>query len=127
MRAVTAACVAVLAGLVIAATASADPVNAKNATILAGSCDGTPVQVVTNGNGEWTPAHILGSTSVLIPEVFDMTFTSTFEGTTDVETDRSSKGLHGNVVECTFPLDLNTFTFPGGSFSISGTVWARIA
>jgi hypothetical protein len=127
MKAVTAAGVAVLAALVIAATAAADPVQAKNALVLSGSCDGTPVQLVTNGNGEWTPAHILGSTAVLIPEAFDTTFTSTFDGITNVETDTSSKALHGNIVECTLPLELNTFTFPDGSFSISGTVWARVA
>lgn len=127
MKAVTAACVAVLAALLIAATAAADPVNAKNAAILTGSCDGTPVEVVTNGNGEWTPAHVLGSTTVLIPEAFDMTFTSTFDGSTDVETDTSSKALHGDVVACTFAAEDNLFTFPGGSFSISGTVWVRVA
>jgi len=125
LKAVTAAFGAVLATLAIAASASADPTNAKNSVLLNGSCDGKPVQVVTNGNGEWTPAHILAGNTVLIPEAFDMTFTSTFDGTTDVETDTSAKALHGNVVECTFPL--NTFNFPGGSFSISGTVWAKVA
>lgn len=127
MKAVTAAFAAVLATLALAASASADPTNAKNSVVLQGSCDGTPVQVVTNGNGEWTPAHILVGNAVLIPEVFDITFTSTFDGTTDVETDTSAKPLHGNVVECTFPLELNTFEFPGGSFSFSGTVWAKVA
>jgi opacity protein-like surface antigen len=127
MKAVTAAGAAVLAALAIAASASADPVNAKNAAILTGTCDGTPVQVVTNGNGEWTPGIIQGSNAVLIPEAFDMTFTSTFDGSTEVETDTSSKALHGNVVQCTFAVEDNTFTFPGGLFSISGTVWARVA
>jgi hypothetical protein len=127
MKALTAASAAVFAALVIAATASADPVNAKNAAILSGSCDGTPVQVVTNGNGEWTPGLIQGSNLVLIPQAFDLTFTSTFDGSTDVETDTSAKRPHGDVVECTFALADNTFAFPGGSFSISGTVWARVA
>jgi hypothetical protein len=116
-----------LAAVVIASPASADPTNAKNAAILTGICDGTSVQLVTNGNGEWTPAHVAGSTTVLIPEAFDTTFTATFNGTTEVETDTSSKPLHGNIIECTLPLGSNTFTFPGGSFSISGTVWARVA
>jgi hypothetical protein len=127
VKAATAALVAMLAALAIAASASADPVNAKNSLLLKGSCDGTPVQVVTNGNGEWTPAHILGNNLVLIPEVFDITFTSTFDGATEVETDTSAKPLHGDFVECTFPVELNTIEFPGGSFSFSGTVWAKVA
>ena len=50
----------------LAPAAAADPTNAKNATQLELDCNGTPYQVVVNGNGKFTPAHILDSTGVIV-------------------------------------------------------------
>ena len=67
--------VAVFALAVFAPTASADPVNAKNSLAFPATCDnGQTVQVVVNGNGEFSPAHVVGSTAVFVPQLFDITF-----------------------------------------------------
>src|SRR5205823_9250668 len=59
----------------------ADPVNAKNSQQIQAVCPGAaPYTVVVNGNGEFTPAHLIGSTSVFIPTAFDTTFTFTPPG-----------------------------------------------
>jgi hypothetical protein len=55
-------------------TASADPSNARNSLLITAICGGQQVQVVVNGNGEFTAAHVVGSTSVFVPSAFDTTF-----------------------------------------------------
>jgi hypothetical protein len=107
-----------------AGAASADPINAKNATVITAICGTTQMQVVVNGNGEFTPAHVLGSTSVFIPTAFDTTFSFTpTGGVTESETDTSAKTHQPtNAVTCDLPAALNTFTSPDGTFTFSGTV-----
>lgn len=80
--------------------------------------------VVVNGNGEFTPAHVIGSTAVFIPTAFDLTFSFTpTGGATESETDASAKAHQpSNAVTCDLPATLNTFTSPEGTFTISGTV-----
>jgi hypothetical protein len=77
-----------------------------------------------NGNGEFTPAHVIGSTAVFVPTAFDITFSFTpTGGTTESETDTSAKHNQAKgLVSCDIPADLNTFTSPEGTFTISGTV-----
>jgi hypothetical protein len=59
----------------LAQSAAADPINAKNSLTFPATCDdGQTIQVVVNGNGAWTPAHVVGSTAVFIPQPFDLTF-----------------------------------------------------
>jgi len=53
-----------LAAAVTVPVAAADPANAKNSTQISAICNGHPLMVVVNGNGEFTPAHVVGSTSV---------------------------------------------------------------
>jgi hypothetical protein len=112
--------VAVLALAVFVPGASADPLNAKNSFAFPATCDGQTVQVVVNGNGEFSPAHVLGSTAVFVPQAFDVTFEFTpTGGTTETETDTSSKpNVHGDLVTCSFDV---TQTFPEGSFHLFGT------
>ena len=59
-----------VAGLVLtvsAPEASADPLKAKNSLAFPATCDdGQTVQVVLNGEGEFTPAHVVGSTAVFV-------------------------------------------------------------
>jgi hypothetical protein len=119
-------CVALTLGILMLAAlaqgAAADPINAKNSFSFPATCDGQTVQLVVNGNGEFTPAHVVGSTAVFIPEAFDVTFEFTLPGEpTQSETDTSSKpNVHGDLVSCSFDV---TQTFPeGGTVHLFGTV-----
>jgi len=119
-------CVALTLGILMLAAlaqgAAADPINAKNSFSFPATCDGQKVQLVVNGNGEFTPAHVVGSTAVFIPEAFNVTFEFTLPGEpTQSETDTSSKpNVHGDLVTCSFDV---TQTFPeGGTVHLFGTV-----
>jgi hypothetical protein len=122
-RATVIALFAIILG-VFAQTASADPSNAKNAGFFTAVCGSTQLHVVVNGNGVFSPAHLAGSTSVFVPTAFDLTSTFTpTGGVPEVETETSSKAhTPQNAVTCELPAALNTFTFPEGTFVLSGTV-----
>jgi hypothetical protein len=111
---------AVLALAVFVPGASADPLNAKNSFAFPATCDGQTVQVVVNGNGEFSPAHVVGSTAVFVPEALDLTFEFTpTGGTTETETDTSSKpNVHGDLVTCSFDV---IQSFPEGTLHLFGT------
>ena len=111
-----------LAAIAIAPTAGADPTNAKNAQLLRAVCGTQTFNVVVNGNGEFTPAHVIGSTSVFVPTAFDITFTFTpTGGPTMTERDTSSKAAPlQNTITCTIPFQ--SFPSPVGTFTIAGTV-----
>jgi hypothetical protein len=120
---IVAACMMFVAA-VIAPGAGADPTNAKNATQLYATCDGQRVDVVVIGNGEFTPAHDLASTSVFIPTAFATTFTFTPAGGGEPfsETDTSAKSAPlANTVTCDIPLQ-TLFSGPEGTSTIQGTV-----
>jgi hypothetical protein len=112
-----------LAAAVMVPLAAADPTNAKNSTQIRAVCNGQLVMVVVNGNGEFTPAHVIGSTSVFIPTAFDTTFTFTPTGGTPMsETDTSSKKAPITpTTTCTIPLQ-TLFSGPEGTATIEGTV-----
>ena len=116
--------VVVLIFATTAHTAAADPTNAKNAGFFTAVCGSTELSVVVNGNGAFTPAHVVGSTSVFIPTAFDLMFSFTpTGGETETETDTSAKTHQPpNAVTCELPAELNTITFPDGVFMASGTV-----
>ncbi|HEU5212423.1 MAG TPA: hypothetical protein VFU10_06600 [Gaiellaceae bacterium] len=122
-RGLALACVLVVAAFA-AQVASADPSNAKNSQLVTAVCGAKQIQVVVNGNGVFTPAHVVGSTSVFVPTAFDLTFSFTpTGGTTESETDVAAKqNQQLGVVICDIPAALNTFPNPEGTFSISGTV-----
>jgi hypothetical protein len=123
-RATVIAVFAIVLG-VFAQTASADPSNAKDAGFFTAVCGSTQLEVVVNGNGTFSPAHVVGSTSVFIPTAFDLmsTFTPSGGGAPEVETETSSKAhTPKNAVTCQLPAALNTFTFSEGTFVLSGTV-----
>ena len=111
-----------LAALAIAPTVGADPTNAKNSLQLQAVCGTQTLTVVVNGNGEFTPAHLIGSTSVFVPTSFDITFTSTpTGGSTETETDTSAKAAPlQDTITCTIPFQ--SYTSPFGTFTIEGTV-----
>jgi predicted secreted Zn-dependent protease len=115
-------CLAFAAAFMVPA-AAADPSNAKNATQITAVCGGSPITVVVNGNGEFSPAHDLGSTSVFIPTAFDLTFTFTPTGGSPMpETDTSAKAapIKGTIT-CTIPLQ-TLFSGPEGTATLEGTV-----
>jgi hypothetical protein len=123
-RATVIALFAVVLG-VFAQTASADPSNAKNAEFFTAVCGSTQLQVVVNGNGVFTPAHVIGSTSVFIPTAFDLTFSFTPSGggAPQVDTETSAKANQPkNAVTCQLPGALNTVISPEGTFTLDGTV-----
>jgi hypothetical protein len=105
----------------LAPSAAADPTHAKSATQLELVCNGTPYQVVVNGNGNFTSAHIIGSTGVVVPYSLDLTFTFTpLGGPTETETQTLAKGgPHKGAINCTIPFQ--SFSSPEGTFTIQGT------
>jgi hypothetical protein len=115
------ACLA-FAGIIVPA-ASADPIQAKNATQINATCGGQPLTVVVNGNGEFMAAHVVGSTSVFIPTAFNLTFTFTPTGGVPMsDTDTSAKaGPSKNTVTCGIPLQ-TLFSGPEGTATIHGSV-----
>jgi hypothetical protein len=114
--------VGALAAVAIAPTAGADPTNARNSLQLQAVCGTETFTVVVNGNGEFTPAHLIDSTSVFIPTSFDITFTFTpTGGSTETETDTSAKAAPiKDTITCTIPFQ--SFPSPVGTFTIQGTV-----
>jgi hypothetical protein len=111
--------------LAVAQSAAADPANAKNAGFFTAVCGTTELDVVVNGNGVFTPAHVIGSTSVFVPTAFDLTFsfTPTGGGVPEMDTETSAKAhQQSNAVTCELPAALNTVTFPEGTVVVSGTV-----
>jgi hypothetical protein len=124
LRRVTVIALFAIVFAVFAQAASADPVNAKNPLFVTANCGATQVVVVVNGDGEWAPAHVIGSTAVFIPTAFNLTFSFTpTGGATETETDTSAKSHQpSNAVTCELPAALNTVTSPEGTFTLSGTV-----
>jgi hypothetical protein len=112
----------VLAAALIAPSAGADPTNAKNSQLIHAVCGTDTFDVVVNGNGEFTPAHVIGSTSVFVPTAFDVTFTFTpTGGSTMTETDTSAKAAPiKNTITCAIPFQ--SFPSPVGTFTIEGSV-----
>jgi hypothetical protein len=112
-----------LAAALIAPSAGADPTNARNAQQLRAVCDTETVYVVVNGNGEFTPAHLIESTSVFIPTSFDITSTFTpTGGSTETETDTSAKAAPANEDTITCEIPFQSFTSPFGTFTLEGSV-----
>ena len=108
----------------LAGPAAADPINSKNAEPINITCDngiGT-VQIVSNGNGRWTPGLVTTSNLVGIPYEFHVvgTFTPT-GGTPETFTEDAVKPAprSGRLATCTFHEEGSD---PDGTFSVDGTV-----
>jgi opacity protein-like surface antigen len=114
---------AALIAVVVVPVAGANPANAKNAQQVQLVCAGQPVTVVVNGNGEFTPGHVVGSKAMFIPTAFNVTFTFTPTGGSPMsETDTTSKAAPlKNTTTCTIPLQ-TVFSGPEGTATIQGTV-----
>jgi hypothetical protein len=112
-----------VAGL-LALPAAADPGHAKNASHLQALCGTQTVNVVVNGNGKFTPAHVVGSTKVFVPTALNLTFTFTpTSGSPVVDTQNDVKAgpTKRGTVTCTIPLQ-TLFSGPEGSATIQGSV-----
>jgi hypothetical protein len=123
LRRFAAIAVCAFAASVFGQSASADPVNAKKSARATALCGTQEVQVALNGNGIWTPGHVIGSTAMFIPTAFNLTFTFTpTGGAPQTETLTAAKQHQPkNVVTCELPTALNTDTTPQGTATLSGT------
>ena len=120
--------IAALATALAATAAAAAPVNAPNAQLVALDCgEAGAFDVVVNGNGPWTPGHLLDGNGVVIPVAFgESAFTvRDAEGNVlDEGTDPAiAKGQgkarrHRATVECTYTL---TFTEDGNTITVTGS------
>ncbi len=90
--------------------ASADPINATT-TPFPAICDGTEVQLVNNGNGDFSAAHVIGSTAVFVVHSSTVTFEITRPGETtpEIVTESASKrNPRGDLVTCNFDVTETT-------------------
>jgi hypothetical protein len=108
----------------LALPATADPGHAKNAGHIQAICGTQTVNVVVNGNGKFTPAHVVGSTKMFIPTALSLTFTFTpTNGTpqTDTQNVQKASPTHRGTTSCTIPLQ-TLDSGPQGTATIQGSV-----
>jgi hypothetical protein len=126
----------IVGSAVLASPAFADPTGSKNAFTVDGVCSGNrTVQVVVNSangqgqgsqnnkpsEGEFTPAHVIGTNEVFHPTAFDITFTFTpVHGPSQSFTDTSSRPNQSGNVTC--QVSGSQSDPQGNTFSISGMV-----
>ncbi len=109
-----------VAMLAFAHGASADPINATT-TPFAAICDGTEVRLVNNGNGDFSAAHVVGSTAVFVVYSNALTFEITPPGETtpEIVTESASKpNPRDDLVTCTFDV---TETSDEGTVRVFGS------
>jgi len=115
---------AAAAAAALALPATADPGHAKNAGHVQAICGTQTVNVVVNGNGKFTPAHVVGSTKMFIPTALNLTFTFTpTNGTPQTNTQNVHKAspTHRGTVTCTIAMQ-TLESGPQGTATIQGTV-----
>jgi hypothetical protein len=125
---------------VLAASAGAAPVGAKNAFIAQASCDhGQSYDiVVNNANGqgqgaqtngqsqaEWAPAHLIGTNQVFHPTAFDTTFTLTGPAGTFSFTNTDARTNQTGNVTC--ELSGSQSDGVGDTVTLSGSVIGTIS
>lgn len=108
----------------LALPALADPGHAKNATHVQALCGSQTVNVVVNGNGTFTPAHVVGSTRMFIPTALSLTFTFTPTGgtaQTNTQNVHKASPTHRGTVTCSIPMQ-TLQSGPQGTATIQGSV-----
>lgn len=117
---------ALVAALTLASGSAAwsDPVKGRNAFTFPATCDGRQVEFVVTGQGEWTPAHVVGTNEVFHPTAFDIsgTFTPPGGDTEEFEFQATRKGQRKGVqdlVTCSFSISGED---EEGEFTFGGTV-----
>jgi hypothetical protein len=98
---------------IVANAASADP----HGELITLECEvlGT-LDIVTNGNGLWTPGHVVDGTQVLVPYRFRFEFTPSGGGEPEVFEVSKPGPANGRLDVCTFTLEEEDGT-------VNGTVW----
>ena len=89
-RSIIVALAAVAVGVVHRPCLAATPTNAKSSLVVTATCGSQQVQVSVNGNGAFTPAHVIGSTAVFVPTAFNLTLRFYANRRYDRERDRHS-------------------------------------
>lgn len=115
-------CTALFSGvLAIAAFAPGATADPQKGELIPLTCDGQSLEVFVNGNGAFTPGHVVGDTSVFVVQSIDATFQFTPPGgPTETESFTQSKhNPHGDLVTCSFDF---SETAPEGTFRAFGTV-----
>jgi hypothetical protein len=119
-----------LAAALAGGSATAAPVNAPNAQVATLDCgDAGTFDVVVNGNGEWSPGHLLDGNGVVIPLAFGEE-TATVRDAEGNVIDQSTepaiakgqgkaRARHRTTVECAYTL---SFTADGNTITITGSV-----
>ncbi|KRC89722.1 hypothetical protein ASE25_09220 [Terrabacter sp. Root85] len=104
--------------IAFAPAASADP---KTTTIPLTCNNGQTLEAAFNGNGDFTPGHVVGSTQTFVIQSLQATATFTPTGGDPVvvqQLDTSKPHVHGDLVTCHFDFVRETAT---GSFHGVGT------
>ena len=124
-----AAAAAAILGFGVAAPAQADPIHAKNAFFFQVFCDdGNTYGAISNGNGNWAPAHDVSGTGMLIPVSFgEVTFTLTdsdgnvLDQETQAPTAKTGASVHNKnaTTSCDFA---GSSTEGGTTFTLAGSV-----
>jgi len=116
-------------------SAVADP---KRGDVIPLTCGSTTYQVVTHGNGDYTPAHDLHSNLMFIPHAFGVFHGEIHDATgalvdsMDEPASAQGSGKQKNDVSCTFVIhevsDGSDPDFPAGyTFEGTGSVTGQIA
>ena len=113
---------AVVAMALMAPGAAADP---KGATFTDKCDNGHTVELTFNGNGNFTPGHVVGSTATYVVQSLKATQVRTpREGPASTTHFSVSKPhIHGDLVTCTFDI---TRTSPEGTLHAFGTLVAFV-
>jgi len=132
-RLATLLAIAALTVALSATAASAAPVNAPNAQEFTLDCGAAgTIEVVVNGNGAFTPGHLLDGPGVLIPVAFgevtivvrDAEGNVIDEFTDEGATKGRARARGRERVSCTFT---DSFTEDGTTVTISGSVTAILS
>jgi hypothetical protein len=127
-RLASALAIAAFAAVCTAGAAPAAPTNAPNATIVSLDCGPAGAfDVVVNGNGEWTPGHLLSGNGVVVPLSFgEQTITvrdpegNVVDEATEPATAKGRARARGRErVTCTFSA---TFEDEGLTITVTGSV-----
>ncbi|HEX2586733.1 MAG TPA: hypothetical protein VHL51_00585 [Gaiellales bacterium] len=109
-----------------AATASANQTNAPDSLTVTVVCDQQPYLLAVNGNGTFTPGHVIGTSMELVPTAFQLTFSfRDSSGNVDSNTVSATKpgSRTGRPSEtCDVPAGINTTQTPNGTLTVSGWV-----
>lgn len=115
--------------VLVSTAAHADPVNAPGSLQITLTCDdGSTYEVVTIGNGHWTPAHDVNGQSTLVPLSFGTQTFTVYDAAGNVVDQESvppsAKGaLDSNKHATAFCTFTGSQTAPDGSrFVLNGSV-----